>query len=271
MHLNQDEALRTLFTGKTDSVLLFNIGCSPNNISISYDLLNNPQKSFTFYNHQAWLGGMINQPLGSIMSGNTHVLCVILTPFGLYHLLKESSTSVLNAGYSLETLGLQVHFEYLIDKLQQTQSNTHALQLVENHLLHYFNHLDIPFSVKDMSRVINYITERNGIVQVKQLEDKFGISSRWLEKQFVAQVGVSPKEFARIKRFTAILGQATMSPRKVTKTASAVSWGTLLNEFGYHDHSHLIKDFKQFTGQTPAQYLKNTPHGINNIFLKSLG
>jgi AraC-like DNA-binding protein len=270
MHLNQDEALSTLFTGKTDSVLLFNIGRSSNNISIAFSLPNNPKKTFTFYSHESYLGGLLNQPLSSLMTGNTRILCVVLTPFGVHNLIQENTASVLNDGFSMETLGLHKPLEYLIDKLQQVNNNHEALALVQNHFLHYFSHLDIPFSVKDMSPVVNYISQRNGVVKVKQLEEKFRVSRRWLEKQFSVQVGLSPKEFARIKRFTALLGQATMSNPASKQSNRAVSWATFLEDFGYYDQSHLIRDFKEFTGQTPAQYIKTTPYGLNNVFLKTL-
>ena len=105
-----------------------------------------------------------------------------------------------------------------------------------------------PFSIKDMTPVIEYIFRRSGVVQVKDLMDKFHISRRWLEKQFAEQVGISPKEFARITRFNALLTSV--------KTTPSVSWSEMIDNFGYYDQSHLNRDFHEFTGQSPTEYFK---------------
>ena len=107
-----------------------------------------------------------------------------------------------------------------------------------------------PFSIKDVTPVIEYIFRQNGVVRVKHLMDKFHISRRWLEKQFAEQVGISPKEFARIARFNALLTSIKMTP--------SVSWAEMIDNFGYYDQSHLNRDFHEFTGLSPTQYFKAT-------------
>lgn len=262
MDFKQSDMMNTVYIAKTDSVLMFNIGNSASNASMNFYLPNQPEHSFTFYNHEAWIGGLLNQPLASQTHPSAHIICIVLTSYGIHNLLKESTTSVLNRGLSLETAGLQKHFDCLIDKLKYEDDTVKAFKLVEYHLIYFFSHLNIPFSIKDMSPVVNYIIARNGVIKVKDLEDKFRVSRRWIEKQFVTQVGLSPKEFSRILRFTATLKHALIA-------APSVSWTSLLEDYGYYDQSHLIKDFHDFTGQTPVQYLKNTPLGMNNVFLKS--
>lgn len=108
-----------------------------------------------------------------------------------------------------------------------------------------------PFSIKDVTPVIEYIFRRSGVVQVKNLTDKFHISRRWLEKQFAVQVGISPKELARITRFNALLTRVETTP--------SVSWTELIEKYGYYDQSHLNRDFHEFTGLSPTQYFKAYP------------
>lgn len=270
-HINQNDMMRILSPAKTESVMMFHLGNNnTNDRTCSYDLPNNATKGYAFYKNESWFGGMINQPLGMTVSGNVRILCVVLKPFGAYHLLKESATGILNAGYSLDAVGLEKHFTRLADTLRQTESAQKAFQLLENQMLNYFSKLEIPFSIKDMSPVIDYINQRSGVVKIKDLEGKFRISRRWLEKQFAEQVGVSPKEYARIKRFSAVLGEAMMPP-SVSRASTTLSWTRLLNDFGYYDHSHLIKDFHDFTGHTPTEYIKSqNPDFANNLFFKSL-
>jgi AraC-like DNA-binding protein len=262
MDIDSPETISNIFVAKTSSVLMFHIGMPPTPIAIQYDFPNTPSKHYTFYRHQAWLGGMLTEPLMGHMSCKGCYFCVIFTAFGVHHFLRESTEVLTNHGFSIDTLDLPHSFKVLMDKLFNTTSKMKALQLVENELLNYYNALDIPFSVKNMSPVTDYIARQQGMVKIAHLEDKFRISRRWLEKQFSAQVGVSPKEFVRVTRFNALLNQVFTDP--------SVSLNILLNDFGYYDQSHLSKDFNEFTGQTPIAYLTTRPNNLNNMFLKQL-
>ncbi len=258
MELDYTDALINTFMPKTESVLLFHIGIPTASVLIDFTFPNSPQKHYAFQNHQGWLGGMLTEPLKGEIAPKGCYLCVTLTPTGLYHLLKETATVLTNQGFSLDCLGLPCTFADLKEKLYVADSKTQALQLVESELLTYYRALDIPFSVKDMSPVTNYILRRKGIVKVKDLENKFHISGRWLQKQFSDQIGISPKEYARLTRFAAMLSYI--------KTTPSVILPTLLDEFGYYDQSHLTKDFHQFTAQTPNAFLKTHADILNDIF-----
>jgi AraC-like DNA-binding protein len=248
MHLNQGAPFNAVFTAKPDSVLMFNIGHGRSTKSISFDFVNQPDKKFDFYNQDAWFGGLITKPLAGHVFAHTHVLCVVLNPIGVYHLLRENATSMVNEGYSFETLGLHRYFDGLIDSLHRKTDIKVILPLVENYFLKYFSEKEIPFSVKDMTPVMQYIERQKGVVQVKELEEKFHISERWLEKQFEAQVGLTPKEFARLIRFKSVMVESMMTP--------SVSWAKMIHDYGYYDQSHLIKDFQNYTGQTPTAFIK---------------
>jgi AraC-like DNA-binding protein len=262
MEVDNPDIISNIFVAKTSSVLMFHIGMPTTPISIQYDFPNTPNKHYTFYRHQAWLGGMLTEPLLGHMSYKGCYLCVVFTAFGVHHFMKESATALTNHGCSIDALGLPHSFDVLMDKLYNTDSKKNALQLIENELLNYYNELNIPFSVKNMQPVTNYIMQQNGLVKISDLEDKFRISRRWLEKQFSAQIGVSPKEYARVTRFNALLNQIFTDP--------SVSLHLLLDDFGYYDQSHLNKDFNEFTGQTPLTYLTTVPNNLNNMFLKQL-
>lgn len=270
MQIKESTPHSSLLTATTDSALLFHFGSEKSNIT--YEFPNTPNKNYTFYKHESWLGGMHNEPLNCQFGTDVNVIVAIFTPVGVHHLLQSDTTGIINQGFSLEVLGLQKKFDGLVEKLEMVDDKTIALQLVETYLLNYFSRLEIPFSIKNMSPVANYIWQQKGVVKIKQLEDKFHISRRWLEKQFAAQIGFSPKEYARITRFKALVGQVITTPF----IPSGVSLSKLIDDYGYYDQSHLIRDFQVFAGQTPTQFFKsilpeNVKNDVNTFFYSDVG
>ena len=63
---------------------------------------------------------------------------------------------------------------------------------------------------------------------------------------FKSVIGVSPKVFAKIFRFNYALQCMRIYPNK-DLPAIAI-------ECGYYDHTHLAKDFKSLTGDTPSDF-----------------
>jgi AraC-like DNA-binding protein len=95
-------------------------------------------------------------------------------------------------------------------------------------------------------RLAARIVETAGRVSVDQLAWVAGISSRQLERRFLRDIGIGPKLLGRILRFQQVF-------RAVERVDSA--WASIAVECGYYDQAHLIRDFSQFAGQTPAVLL----------------
>lgn len=86
-----------------------------------------------------------------------------------------------------------------------------------------------------------------GATAVGALTQRAGVSANHLASQFKLHVGVTPKRMARIYRFAGlILSVDARHP---------VDWSAQAPVAGYFDQAHLSKEFKDFTGYTPTQYL----------------
>jgi methylphosphotriester-DNA--protein-cysteine methyltransferase len=78
------------------------------------------------------------------------------------------------------------------------------------------------------------------------------IGTRQLERLFAEHVGLGPKLVLRIARFQRFLAEA-----RAARTARGVE---LAAAAGYADQAHLIRDFREFAGQTPNTWLaRHTP------------
>jgi methylphosphotriester-DNA--protein-cysteine methyltransferase len=95
---------------------------------------------------------------------------------------------------------------------------------------------------------IRVIDEANGSVTIQEVADQIRVNKRTLEKKFLREVGISPKYYARIRRFGAISNKIAHS--------DCVDWQDMVFEGGFHDQSHLVKEFLEFNKTSPAVYHK---------------
>ena len=75
-----------------------------------------------------------------------------------------------------------------------------------------------------------------------------GISLRQLERQFVADVGISPKTFARLVRLQAALSLISASQ----------PLGDVASACGYFDQSHMTRDFMHLADTSPAAWRRQS-------------
>ncbi len=93
----------------------------------------------------------------------------------------------------------------------------------------------------------------SGAVRVSALAAETGWSERYLNAQFRAETGLSPKEAARVFRFTAARGR--MAEAVVSPSRARLSLADLAAECGYYDQAHLAREFRALAGCPPTQWL----------------
>ena len=84
------------------------------------------------------------------------------------------------------------------------------------------------------------------------------LSSRQNRRRFADSVGLSPKRMERIQRL-----QAAMSGLRLGGLAEAALAA------GYYDQAHFTREFREFTGQTPAQF-RREPHAFSDFFTQQM-
>jgi AraC-like DNA-binding protein len=85
-----------------------------------------------------------------------------------------------------------------------------------------------------------------GRAKIRDIAKAVDLSQRRLIELFAAEVGVTPKLFGRLQRFQHAMACAL--------SAKKVDWAQLAIECGYFDQSHLIHEFMEFAGVSPADF-----------------
>ncbi|MEW7291063.1 helix-turn-helix domain-containing protein [Aquimarina sp. 2304DJ70-9] len=99
-----------------------------------------------------------------------------------------------------------------------------------------------------IQQAISIILRHNGQIKIKELLEKLYVTERTFERNFMTQVGLTPKQFAKIIQF-----QCSLHKLNETNYDRLIEVGL---DSGFSDQSHFIRTFKKYTGQTPSYYLK---------------
>lgn len=78
-----------------------------------------------------------------------------------------------------------------------------------------------------------------------------GVNPRTLERRFLARMGMTPKQFARVERFK-------HSYRHWNSRAAALPSNRRAHLEGYYDESHFDREFRHFTGASPFARLRGS-------------
>lgn len=109
--------------------------------------------------------------------------------------------------------------------------------------------LDRP-PARDTARVraaVELLEARAGAATSAELAAVADLSAPRLVRAFKQQVGLPPKQYARVVRFVAAY-------RTLREAAPHhPDWPALVERYAYFDQAHFIKEFKGFFGYTPSQ------------------
>lgn len=132
------------------------------------------------------------------------------------------------------------------NQVGEAASATETLRILERELRSHL--VEAPVRGLDLVQYTGgWLEASHGAVPVGALSDAAGVSSNHLAAQFRAHVGVTPKRVARIYRFARLIASVD--------TLRPVDWSELALTAGYFDQAHFSKEFKDFTGRTPTEYL----------------
>ena len=172
--------------------------------------------------------------------GVVECFVVLFQPAGLHRLfsipMQELTDRALDARFVLGAFASR--FEQMI---ADCRTFSERVRLADSYLLRRV--LEAHHSDRISAAAAQFLSA-SGNARVGEVAAESGLSVRQFERDFMRQLGVSPKLFARIVRFEAALDRKARS--------SAKSWTEIANDLGYFDQMHMIHDFKVFTGGTPT-------------------
>jgi AraC-like DNA-binding protein len=174
-------------------------------------------------------------------SANTGTVLLYFTETGFTHFASHPANELFNMSISLEHIFDKNKVSETKEKLTFAQTDKQRIHIVEQFLLTQLRDIQ---SDKLIVEAVKLIYQSNGAIRIKDLNERLFISQSPFEKRFRKLVGTTPKKFASIVRFNAVLDNLSNS-----KSLTDICY-----ENNFFDQAHFIKDFRQYTGDSPEKF-----------------
>lgn len=182
--------------------------------------------------------GLLNQPATLRAEGQLEVLAVRCHPWAVFDLL------------GLPAHDAEVHvFEHPVAGLQSTLGQHLDAGRIEDAiacLAAFF--VDTPGVDRVLSKAGAAMSEAHGTMPVRDVAAAAHASVRTLERKFKQSSGHTVKDVSGLMRFEQVRNRLFTTP--------GACLAGLAQDLGYTDQSHLSREFKRYSGTTPAAFAR---------------
>jgi AraC-like DNA-binding protein len=176
-------------------------------------------------------------------SGQVHIFNVLLQPAALHRLVGIDMKSLINEGVpARDVLGRSAIL--LDDAVRSARDFASRIAAAENWFAAMLERSPPDDGIGEASR---HMLTAQGNVRIDALVTQSGLSPRQFQRRFTTQVGLSPKLYARTIRFDHALAAHHNRP--------AIPWTRILQDAGYYDQAHFIRECHALVGLPPGQFI----------------
>lgn len=203
---------------------------------------------------RAWIAGMQRRWIVIEAQPGSSLLVIRFRPGGAYALLGHDAEVLTDSVFTFEdVLGRAAVLlrERVLEAPTAAARLAAAVGWLTERLRGAEMHPAVRYLVRRLDRPLG--------LRIGDLAEETGFTERHLRGLFSRWIGISPKQYARIRRFQLLLGRvaqgAPSDPELQGGPPPAPDWAELAATFGYADQSHLTHEFQAFAGMTPGAYI----------------
>lgn len=171
-------------------------------------------------------------------------------PAGMHRLLGVPMNELFDSGFDA-MLFFDAEMKSIQEQLRNTPSLEEGKTIVETYLLHRIKNLPV---IQPLDYAMRVLLNNNGNIAIEKIASLSCLSLKQFERKCQERIGMNPKMYARILRFSNAYRMHEAFPDR--------SWIQIAHAAGYYDQMHMIRDFKVFAGVNPSiieQQLLSTP------------
>lgn len=191
------------------------------------------------------LTGLHVVPTDVLMEENCHFINIQFKPFGLYSLFNIPQQEIVNNCFD-GTIFVGKTAELLLERLAEAPTSDLQNQIIQNYLK---DRLKFSKRLLPLDYALNLMLEQGGNQSMECISAISCLSLKQFERLCKLRLGISPKYFGKLVRFSNLY--------KLKEKYPELPWCRLAVHCGYYDQMHMIRDFKQFTGENPKIITKD--------------
>ena len=177
-------------------------------------------------------------------SGKSRCIQINLTPLSARRIFGCAMAELENLTVDLRDI-LGREFDSLMAHLNAADDWAECFALLDGYLSARL--AEAPEIRPEIAWAMRQLHGSGGTIGIGALATEIGCSRKRLIASFRDQVGQTPKTVARVLRFNRVV--------KLLAADNAMGWAELAYDAGYYDQAHFNRDFRDFAGCTPSEYL----------------
>ncbi|WP_305983385.1 AraC family transcriptional regulator [Roseivirga thermotolerans] len=204
---------------------------------------------------RAMVIGQITTPYYVQPTGYVNSFAIRFYPYGFANFIRTPIQELADKDTPLHALFDEVSIGSLEQDIIEATSTNGRIEIVERFLKNRLNESAVVDQI--VKSTIDALYKTKGKASIGTILKEEPHKRRNLERNFSRLVGISPKQLGKIIRLQAAL-QSLLNKKNETLTQIAY-------ESEYYDQAHFIKDFKEFTGINPKEYLNDEQMMLSSL------
>lgn len=205
---------------------------------------------------RAIIVGQITEPFTIQPVGYVHCFATRFYPYGVSNFIKTPLKNLENKETSIFKLFGEPTADELEQKIIHATDTQQRIEIIETFLLNKLNEKTTIDNI--VKSTVDALLATSGSSAIKTILKEDLSKRRQLERKFLKQIGMSPKQLGKVVRLQTAL---KLLLNQKTETLTKIAY-----ESEYYDQNHFIKDFKEFTGITPKEFLADEQMILSSLF-----
>ena len=176
------------------------------------------------------------------------LIFVVFQPYAMKMVMGGMPCSLFYANnVDMDSLGM-AEFKDLKRRVTEATDDDGAIALIEDFVVRQLSRSPDSAHLPRLQHVSRAI-EEHPMLSPAELADMACLSERQFRRVFEDHVGMSPKRMLKVTRF--------LRAARSIQNLRGHDFTDIVYGMGYTDHSHFNKDFREFAGMSPTEYLQH--------------
>lgn len=205
---------------------------------------------------RAMVLGQTLEPFYIEPTGYVNTFAIRFYPYGFANFVTTPIEKMANTETPLELLFEVDAARRVHGQIVQAKDARERIAIIEKFLMDRLSDKTVIDQI--VKQTVDVLWATKGSAPINAILKNDSAKRRQLERKFAKQIGISPKQLGKVIRLQTAL---RLLYNRKTDSLTEVAY-----ESEYYDQAHFIRDFKEFTGTSPKEFLGDSSHALSSLF-----